>query len=51
MVEFCGGNRFAGRLGSTFCTTHGSPIYIRRLIQSDAFDAVMLAYNPLGITC
>jgi len=48
MVEFLRRQQARGRLGSTFCTTHGSPMYIRRLIKSDAFDAVMLAYNPLG---
>ena len=37
-----------GRLGGAFCTTHGTPAYIRTLIDSDAFDAVMMAYNPLG---
>ena len=48
MVEFLRRQQARGRLGSTFCTTHGSPVYSRGLIQSDAFDAVMLAYNPLG---
>ena len=37
-----------GRLQATFCTTHGSPEYVRKLIESGAFDAIMLAYNPLG---
>jgi hypothetical protein len=32
----------------TFCTTHGRPDYIRKLTESGAFDAIMIAYNPLG---
>lgn len=37
-----------GRIGATWCSTHGNPDYVTRLIESGAFDAVMLAYNPLG---
>jgi glutamate-1-semialdehyde aminotransferase/predicted aldo/keto reductase-like oxidoreductase len=48
MVEFLAAKKRQDRLLSTFCTTHGSPQYIKRLIESGAFDAVMLAYNPLG---
>src|SRR5207247_7522943 len=48
MVGFLRRKKAQGRLGGTFCTTHGTPAYIRRLIESDAFDAIMLAYNPLG---
>lgn len=47
-VEFLLEQKRKGRLLHTFCTSHGSPNYIRRLIVSDAFDAVMFAYNPLG---
>lgn len=37
-----------GQVKATFCTTHGSPEYVRTLIESGAFDSIMLAYNPLG---
>ena len=48
MVEFLQRMKARGRLRATFCTTHGSPEFARRLIESGAFDAVMLAYNDLG---
>jgi glutamate-1-semialdehyde aminotransferase/predicted aldo/keto reductase-like oxidoreductase len=48
MVEFLRRKKEQGRLGGTFCTTHGTPEYIRKLIESGAFDAIMMAYNPLG---
>ena len=48
MVEFLAAKKRQNRLLHTFCTTHGPPQYIRRLIESGAFDAVMLAHNPLG---
>src|SRR5262249_37159367 len=35
-------------LGGIFCTTHKSPEYIKRLIETDIFDALMLSYNLLG---
>lgn len=47
-VEFLLRKKAEGRLGALFCTTHGTPEYIRGLLERDAFDAVMLAYNPLG---
>ncbi len=47
-IEFLQQKKREGRVKATFCTTHGSPSYIRRLVESDAFDAVMMAYNPLG---
>ena len=37
-----------GRTDATWCSTHGNPDYVARLIESGAFDAIMLAYNPLG---
>lgn len=40
--------RREGRIGATWCSTHGEPAYVERLIESGAFDAIMLAYNPLG---
>ncbi|MFL6797473.1 MAG: aldo/keto reductase [Xanthobacteraceae bacterium] len=48
MVAFLAAKKREGKLVNTFCTCHGSPKYIRGLIESGAFDAVMLAYNPLG---
>lgn len=48
MVEFLLRKKREGRLGSIFCTTHGSPEYVAGLIKSNAFDALMIAYNLLG---
>ena len=48
MVEFVLRKRREGRIGAVFATTHGPPEYVRRLITCGAFDAIMLAYNPLG---
>lgn len=48
MIEFLLKKKREGRLGSIFCTTHGAPEYITRLITSGCFDAIMLSYNVLG---
>jgi predicted aldo/keto reductase-like oxidoreductase len=48
MVEFLQAKKNEGRLSGTFCTTHGTPSDIRKLVESDAFDAILIAYNPLG---
>jgi predicted aldo/keto reductase-like oxidoreductase len=48
MVEFLLRKRKEGRLGGIFCTTHGSPEYVRGLIKTNVFDALMIAYNVLG---
>jgi glutamate-1-semialdehyde 2,1-aminomutase len=48
MVEFLRKKKEQGRLGGTFCTTHGNPEYVAKLVRSGAFDAVMVAYNELG---
>ena len=48
MVDFLQRKKQEGRLGATFCTTHGSPEYVKRLATSGAFDALMIAYNVLG---
>lgn len=48
MVEFLLRKKREGRLGGIFCTTHGSPEYIRGLIEANVFDALMIAYNVLG---
>ena len=47
-VDFLLKKKQAGRIGAIFCTTHGGAEYIRNLIESDVFDAIMMAYNPLG---
>src|ERR1019366_2001719 len=48
MIEFLQRKKAQGRLGGMFCTTHGNPDYIKKLIRSGVFDAVMVAYNVLG---
>jgi predicted aldo/keto reductase-like oxidoreductase len=48
MVEFLLRMKASGRLGAIFCTTHGSPEYVKRLVTGGVFDAVMPAYNVLG---
>jgi hypothetical protein len=48
MIEFLLKMKACGRLGGIFCTTHGSPEYIGRLVTGGVFDAVMIAYNILG---
>ena len=48
MIEFLLDMKARGRLGGIYCTTHGSPEYIGRLVTGGVFDAVMFAYNILG---
>jgi predicted aldo/keto reductase-like oxidoreductase len=48
MVEFLLQMKTRGRLGGIFCTTHGSPEYIKGLVTGGVFDAVMVSYNILG---
>jgi glutamate-1-semialdehyde 2,1-aminomutase len=48
MVEFLLRKKNEGRLGGIFCTTHGSPEYVAKLVNSGVFDALMIAYNDLG---
>jgi predicted aldo/keto reductase-like oxidoreductase len=48
MIEFLQRKKEEGRLGAIFCTTHGPPEYVARLVTSNCFDAIMLAYNSLG---
>jgi len=48
MVEFLAQKKREGRIDAVYCTTHAPPDYVARLIESGCFDAVMLAYNPLG---
>jgi len=48
MIQFLQTKKAEGRLGATFCTTHGAPEYIAKLVASNCFDAIMLSYNSLG---
>lgn len=48
MIAFLKAEKAAGRLGSVFCTTHAGPEGMRRYLETGAFDAAMIAYNPLG---
>ncbi len=48
MVAFLQKKKRQGRLQGMFCSTHGPPDYVEKLIQSEVFDAVMISYNPLG---
>jgi len=48
MVEFVSRRKREGRIEAVYCTTHGPPDYVARIITCGFFDAVMLAYNPLG---
>jgi predicted aldo/keto reductase-like oxidoreductase len=48
MVEFLQQKKAEGRLGGIYCSTHGSASYVVRLLESGVFDAIMLAWNPLG---
>jgi predicted aldo/keto reductase-like oxidoreductase len=48
MVAFLEKKKQEGRLGATFCTTHGSPDFIAKLVRSGHFDAIMMAHNALG---
>ena len=48
MIEFLQRKKGEGRIGALYCTTHGSPKYAARLIDSGVFDAIMLSWNPLG---
>ncbi|MFL6446247.1 MAG: aminotransferase class III-fold pyridoxal phosphate-dependent enzyme [Bryobacteraceae bacterium] len=48
MVEYLQTQKAKGRLGGIYCSTHGSADYVLRLIESRLFDAIMLAWNPLG---
>jgi glutamate-1-semialdehyde aminotransferase/predicted aldo/keto reductase-like oxidoreductase len=48
MVEFLVEKKKEGRIGAAFCTTHGPPEYVAKLIECGVFDGIMLAYNPVG---
>ncbi len=48
MVDFLLEKKSQGRLGAIYCSTHGSPEYVKKLICCGVFDAIMVAYNILG---
>lgn len=48
MIEYLQERKAEGRLGGVYCSTHASADYVVRLIDSGVFDAIMLAWNPLG---
>jgi glutamate-1-semialdehyde 2,1-aminomutase len=48
MIEYLQEKKAEGRLGGIYCSTHGDADHVARLIESGIFDAVMLAWNPLG---
>ena len=48
MVEFLLRKKSEGVIGGLYCTTHGGPDFVLRALEADVFDALMIAYNPLG---
>lgn len=48
LVEFLLRKKEEGRIGAIFASDHGSTEHTRDLLERDVFDALMLAYNPLG---
>lgn len=48
MVEFLLRMKEQGRIGSLYCTNHGNPRHLRKLIDSGVFDALMISVNTLG---
>lgn len=48
MIEFLQKKKAEGRLRALFCSTHGAIDYVERLVDSGVFDALMIAYNPIG---
>ena len=54
MVDFLLEKKSQGRIGAIYCSTHGSPEYVKKLVCCGVFDAIMIAYNILGyhlLTC
>lgn len=47
-VEFLQRMKADGRLRAIFASDHGSPEHMKTVLERDVFDALMLAYNPLG---
>ena len=48
MVQFLLEKKMQGRLTGIYCSTHGEPEYVARLIKLRCFDAIMISYNVLG---
>ena len=48
MIEYLQARKAEGRLGGIYCSTHAKADYVATLIESGVFDAIMLAWNPLG---
>lgn len=48
VVEFLQAKQEEGRIRGLFASDHGSPEHMKELLERDVFDALMLAYNPLG---
>ena len=48
MIEFLLRMKSEGVIGGLYCTTHGGPDFVLRALEADVFDALMIAYNPLG---
>ncbi|MCG8643788.1 MAG: aldo/keto reductase [Desulfobacterales bacterium] len=48
VIEFLRQMKRENRLDAIYCSTHGAPQYVEKLITSDCFDAIMIAHNPLG---
>ncbi len=48
MIDYLQARKREERLGGIYCSTHAPADYVERLIESGAFDAIMLAWNPLG---
>jgi predicted aldo/keto reductase-like oxidoreductase len=47
-LEFLRRKKEEGRLRALFASDHGSPEHMKEVLERDAFDVLMLAYNPLG---
>jgi glutamate-1-semialdehyde aminotransferase/predicted aldo/keto reductase-like oxidoreductase len=48
LVEFLLAKKAEGRIRGIFASDHGSPEQTKVVLERDVFDALMLAYNPLG---
>lgn len=48
MIKFLQNKKREGRLTGIYCSTHGQPEYVARLVRSGCFDAIMLSCNALG---
>lgn len=48
LVEFLQEMKASGRIRAIFGSDHGTPEQMKQILERDVFDALMLAYNPLG---